>query len=104
VGGFLEMSAITGFDEDFFDLAVRTVNYAVEFGNTEGYVPLRIVDILKGLLELTLKMEISRKEFYSIVLEKIETRDTSETGKNRAKFLDELLDMFINEWNKSIEY
>jgi hypothetical protein len=71
MGGFLEMSAITGFDEDFFDLAVRTVNYAVEFGNTEGYVPLRIVDILKGLLELTLKMEISRKEFYSIVLEKI---------------------------------
>ena len=98
------MSAKEGLDEKFFDLAIRTVNYAVEFGNTEGYVPIRIVDVLKGLLELTSHMEISRKKFYSKVLEKIETRDLSVTGKKRAKFLDELLDMFIIEWSKSTEY
>jgi hypothetical protein len=91
-------------DEKFFDLAVRTINYAVEFGNTEGYVPLRIVDILKGLLELAPHMEISRKEFYSRVIERIEARDLLETGQRRAEFLDELLDMFIDEWSESIEY
>lgn len=98
------MSVKEELDEKFFDLAVRTVNYAVEFGNTEGYVPLRIVDILKGLLGLAPHMKISRKEFYSEVLEKIETRDLLETGRQRAEFLDELMDMFINEWSKSIEY
>ena len=98
------MSVKKVLDEKFFDLAVRTVNYAVEFSNTEGYVPLRIVDILKGLLELAPYTEISRKEFYSEVLVKIETRDLLETGRQRAEFLDDLLDLFINEWRKSIEF
>jgi len=90
-------------NEKFFDLTVRIANYAVEFGNTEGYVPIRIVDILKGLLELVPYIEgVYKKDFYSQVLEKIESRDILVTGEDRAKFLDELLEMLINEWSRYI--
>ena len=89
-------------NEKFFDLTVRIANYAVEFGNSEGYVPIRMVDILKGLLELADHIEgISNKGFYSQVIKKIESRDILVAGIERRKFLDELLDMFIEEWRKT---
>ena len=89
-------------DEKFFDLAVRVVNYAVEFRNTAGYVPIRLVDILKGLLELAPYMEgISRKAFYAETLERIEGRDILSSGEERAEFIDELFDLFIDEWRRT---
>ena len=89
-------------DEKFFDLTVRVVNYAVEFRNTAGYIPLRLVDILKSLLELAPHIEgIQRKPFYSETLEKIEGRDILSSGEERAKFIDELFDLFINEWRRT---
>jgi hypothetical protein len=104
MGGFKGMTEQNVLNEKFFDLTVRIANYAIEFGNTEGYVPIRIVDILKGLLELIPYIEgISKKEFYHQILEKIESRDILVTGEDRVKFLDELLEMLIKEWSKSIQ-
>lgn len=93
------MSVENVLDEKFFDLAVRVANYAVEFRNTAGYVPIRLVDILRGLLELAPHIEgVSRKRFYAETLEKIEGRDILSSGEERAKFIDELFDLFIDEW------
>ena len=86
-------------DDQFFDLACRVLNYAIEFVNAPGYASLRLVDVLKGLLELQPQMEgVSRGEFYQRLQEKLESRDLLVGVEERSKFLDELLTMFVDEW------
>jgi hypothetical protein len=88
-------------DDDVFDLAVRTLNYAIEFANTGGYASLRLTDILGGILGVALQMEgVSHKELYREAKERIEERDLLAGGEEKSKFLDELLMMFIEEWRK----
>ena len=89
-------------DDQFFDLACRVLNYAIEFVNAPGYSSLRLVDVLKGLLDLQLQMEgVSRVEFYQKVREKLESRDLLVGAEERSKFLDELLTMFVDEWRNT---
>jgi hypothetical protein len=89
-------------DDQFFDLACRVLNYAIEFVNAPGYASLRLVDVLKGLLELHPQMEgVSRVEFYEKVREKLDSRDLLMGAEDRSKFLDELLTMFVDEWRKT---
>lgn len=89
-------------DDKFFDLAVRILNYAIEFVNMPGYASLRLIDVLKDFLELSHQIEgFSRKDFYYKVREKIEGRNLLADARDRAMFLDELLAMFIDEWRKA---
>jgi len=89
-------------DDQFFDFAVRVLNYAIEFVNMPGYASLRLVDVLKGLVDLSSRIEgVNRKEFYEKVKERLEGRKLLVDAKQRSMFLDELLSMFVDEWRKS---
>lgn len=89
-------------DDQFFDLAVRILNYAIEFVNAPGYASLRLMDVLMDFLELSHQIEgFLRKDFYNKVRERIEGRNLLADAKTRAIFLDELLAMFIDEWRKA---
>ena len=90
-------------DDQLFDLAMRTLNYSIEFVNTPGYASLRLMDLLQSLVGLSMQIEgISKKEFYRKVKEKMEDRRLMADQKERAEFLDELLTMFVDEWRKGI--
>ena len=85
-----------------FDLSMRVLNYSIEFVNSPGYASLRLLDVLQGLVGLSLKMEgLSNREFYSNLQKKLEERRLMADSKERAKFLDELLAMFVEEWRKA---
>ena len=89
-------------DEEFFDLACRVLNYAIEFVNASGYASLRLVDVLNSLMELQPQMEgVTRGEFYQKVREKLESRELIVSAEASSKFLDELLTMFVDEWRKT---
>jgi len=89
-------------NDQFFDLACRVLNYAIEFVNASGYASLRLVDVLKSLMELQPQIEgVARGEFYQKVREKLESRELLVGAEARSKFLDELLTMFVDEWRKT---
>ena len=93
----------TTLDDQLFDLAMRTLNYSIEFVNTPGYASLRLMDLLQSLVGLSMQIEgISKKEFYGKVKEKMEDRRLMADQKEQAEFLDELLTMFVDEWRKEI--
>jgi len=93
----------TTLDDQLFDLAMRTLNYSIEFVNTPGYASLRLMDLLQNLASISMQIEgVSRKEFYGKVKEKMEDRRLMADQKERAEFLDELLTMFVEEWRKGI--
>jgi hypothetical protein len=88
-------------DDQFFDLALRVLNYAIEFENTPGYASLRLTDVLESLIDLSLKIDgIRRRDMYSKVKERLENRRLLAGAEERSEFLDELLTMFVNEWRK----
>ena len=92
----------TTLDDQFFDLAVRVLNYAIEFVNMSGYASLRLVDVLNDLIELSSRIEgINRGEFYEKVRERMEGRKLLADAEKRSMFLDELLSLFIEEWRKA---
>ena len=89
-------------DEQYFDLCCRVLNYAIEFVESPGYASLRLVDVLKDLIELQFKMESHQKtNFYHEVWEKLKLRDLMANADDRARLLDELSTMFVNEWRKT---
>jgi len=89
-------------DDQFFDLACRVLNYAIEFVNAPGYASLRLVDVLKSLIDLQPRIEgISRGEFYQKVRKKMESRELLSNAEARSKFLDDLLTMFVDEWRET---
>lgn len=93
---------MSGIDDEFFDLACRVLNYAIEFVNAPGYSSLRLVDVLNSLLDLQPQIEgVAREEFYEKVREKMESRQLLVGPEARSKFLDELLTMFVDEWRKT---
>ena len=89
-------------DEQFFDLCCRVLNYAIEFVESPGYASLRLVDVLKALIDIQFKMEdLKKSNFYHEVWEKLESRDLVADANERAGLLDELLTMFVDEWRKT---
>ena len=89
-------------DDQFFDLACRVLNYAIEFVNAPGYASLRLIDVLKGLLELQPQIEgVGRGGFYQKIRGALESRDPLMSAEDRSRFLDELLTMFVDEWRKT---
>ena len=88
-------------NEQAFDLAVRILNYAIEFVNTGGYASLRFADVLGSYLELMLQVDdISKKEFYANVKILIDGRDLLAPVEEKERFLDQLLSMFVDEWRE----
>ena len=89
-------------DEQFFDLCCRVLNYAIEFVESPGYASLRLVDVLKALIDLQFKMGgLQKSNFYHEVWEKLESRDLVADADERARLLDELLTMFVDEGRKT---
>lgn len=87
------------FEEQVFDLAVRILNYAIEFVNTGGYASLRLVDVLGSYIGIMLQLDgIKKKEFYEKIKEKIDNRDLLAPVEEKERFLDDLLTSFIHEW------
>ena len=88
-------------DEQAFDLAVRILNYAIEFVNTGGYASLRFADVLGSYLEIMLQVDgIHKKEFYEKVKNLIDGRDLLAPVEEKERFLDQLLSMFVDEWRE----
>lgn len=92
----------TDLNDEFFDLTCRVLNYAIEFVNAPGYASLRLVDILKSLIDLQPQIEgVSRGEFYRKLKEKLDSRDLLADEKEKSKLLDELLTIFVDEWKNT---
>lgn len=88
-------------EDRFFDLLLRTLNYSIEFVNDTSYASLRFMDLFTSLLKLQpLMKEISRKEFYETVREKIKDRELVRDPKERSRLQAELSQMFIEEWRR----
>jgi hypothetical protein len=67
--------------------------------NTGGYASLRLVDVLGSYLGIMLQVDgINKKEFYEKIKENIDNRDLLAPVKEKERFLDDLLTMFIDEW------
>jgi len=88
-------------DEQAFDIAVRILNYAIEFVNTGGYASLRFTDVLGSYLKIMLQVDgIGKKEFYEKVKKLIDGRDLLAPVEEKERFLDQLLSMFVDEWRE----
>jgi len=88
-------------DEQAFDLAVRILNYAIEFVNTGGYASLRFTDVLGSYLEIMLQVnDIRKKEFYASVKKLIDNRDLLAPVEEKEIFLDQLQSMFVDKWRE----
>ncbi len=86
-------------DDEFFDLTCRVLNYAIEFVNAPGYASLRLLDVLKSLIELQPRIQgVTRGEFYQRLRRKMESRELMAGAEESSKFLDELLTMYVEEW------
>ena len=84
----------------YFDLTMKVLNYAIEFVDQPSYASLRLIDILESLIDLSNSVEgVNDKEFYQKVKTKFKDRILME---DNTAFLDELLNIYINEWKKGI--
>lgn len=86
-------------DEEFFDFSFKILNYAVEFAKSPGYSSLRFTDVLEKMVELSFQIEgIDRREFYEKLKEKFKSRRLMSSQQDLEAFLDELLQMYVDEW------
>ena len=90
-------------EDRFFDVLMRTLNYAIEFVDQRGYASLRLMDLFNSLLELQpLIKEVSEDKFYERLREKIKERQLMGEPGGRSKLQSELLQMFVDEWRRRI--
>lgn len=86
----------------FFDLLLRTLNYSIEFAKDMSYASLRFMDLFSNLLNLQpLITDLTRKEFYERLREKVKDREPIRDPAKRESVQAELLQMFIDEWRKA---
>jgi hypothetical protein len=86
-------------EDSYFDFSMKVLNYAIEFVNQPGYSSLRMTDVLENLALLAPKLEnVNKSEFYNAVIEKFKNKPVMSTSQERSVFLNDLLEMFINEW------
>lgn len=91
-------------EERFFDILLRTLNYAMEFSEERSYASLRFMDLFSSLLDLqpVILRETQRGEFYEMLREKLRRREVMESREDRSRFQRELLELFIGEWRRSL--
>ncbi len=88
-------------DERFFDFSFKILNYAIEFSRSPGYASLRFTDVLEKMVELSSQIGgIDREEFYEKLTNKFRDRRLMASQQDRESFLDELLQMYVDEWRK----
>ena len=88
-------------DEEYFDFCFRVLNYAIELTNSSGYASTRMTDVLQKLIDLSSQFEeVGREEFYKTLVKKFENRRLMAIQQNRRNFLDELLQLFVDEWRR----
>jgi len=91
---------VGNFEDLFFDVLLRTLNYSIEFVNDASYASLRFMDMFTSLLKLQPLMDMPQKEFYERLREKIKDRELVRDSKERSKLQNELSQMFIEEWRR----
>lgn len=85
----------------YFDLTMKVLNYAIEFVDQPSYASLRLTDILESLIDLSNSIEgVDDKEFYQTVKTKFNNRILMATPQDNIAFLDDLLNIYVNEWKK----
>lgn len=88
-------------DEEYFDFCFKVLNYAIEFTNSSGYASTRMTDVLQKLVDLSFQFEgVDREEFYETLVEKFKNRRLMTIKQREKNFLDELLQLFVDEWRK----
>ena len=89
------------FDDRYFDLTMKVLNYAMEFVNQPSYASLRMTDVLQSLVDISSEIEgVERKEFYASVKAKFRDRKLMTTKKAEIDFLNELLTFYVEEWRR----
>ncbi|MBS7653293.1 hypothetical protein KEJ13_09230 [Candidatus Bathyarchaeota archaeon] len=98
------MRLVEELEERFFDILLRTLNYAIEFTEDRSYASLRFMDLFSSLLDLQpmILRETCRGEFYEKLREKLKSRQVMEGRESRSRFQREILDMFIGEWRRTL--
>ncbi len=92
---------VESLEERYFDFSLKVLNYAIEFVNQPGYPSLRMTDVLENLVLLAGQIEgVDKQEFYGKLTNKFSNKPVMSTPQERAVFLNELLDIFIQEWRK----
>ena len=89
------------FDDCYFDLTMKVLNYAMEFVNQPSYASLRMTDVLQSLIAISAEIdEVKNKEFYASVKEKFKDRKLMTTKQAEIDFLNELLTLYVEEWRR----
>lgn len=89
------------FDDRYFDLTMKILNYAIEFVNQPSYASTRMTDVLQTLIDISVEIEgVNRKEFYASVKMKFRDRKIMTTKQAEIDFLKELLNFYVEEWRK----
>ena len=86
-------------DEEYFDFCFKVLNYSIELTHSSGYASARMVDVLQKLVDLSFHFEgVEREEFYEKLVEKFKDRRLKNIQPSENNFLDELLQLFVDEW------
>lgn len=91
-------------EERFFDILLRTLNYAMEFSEERSYASLRFMDLFSSLLDLQpiILRETRRGEFYEKLRGRLKGREVMEGREDRTRFQREILELFIEEWRRGL--
>jgi hypothetical protein len=86
-------------DQEYFDFCFKVLNYSIELTVSSGYASTRMTDVLEKLVDLSFHFEgIDRKEFYEKLVGKFKDMRLMNTQSLDKNFLDELLELFVDEW------
>jgi hypothetical protein len=89
-------------DNAYFDFCLRVLNYALEFAKTPGYASTRFLDVLIQLVMLSHQIDnVSRQNFYEDLQKKLEKRPLMTSVDEQTRYLDDLLQCFLNEWKRT---
>ena len=87
--------------DQYFDLTMKVLNYALEFANTPGYPSLRLTDLIESLVALAPELEgVDRKEFYAKISERMKNRRVMSAQQDRNTLLNDILTLYVEEWRK----
>jgi hypothetical protein len=73
----------------------------MEFMDSPNYASLRFMDLFSNLLNLQPLMgESAHDDFYEILRQKLLERRVMSNSETRSKRINELIQLFIDEWKK----
>ncbi|KON29086.1 hypothetical protein AC482_07260 [miscellaneous Crenarchaeota group-15 archaeon DG-45] len=88
-------------DQEYFDFCFKVLNYSIELTRSTGYASTRMTDVLQKLVDLSFQIEgVGKKEFYETLNEKFKNRRLMTSQMGQSEYLDELLQLFVDEWRK----